>query len=276
MKSLYLVLVLILFISCQQKDKILSVSEIKKYEVLERSFQEILDSANLKGSILVYDFKREIYKSNDFGWAKKSHLPASTFKIPNSIIGLEMGILKNDSTLFKWNGEQRRLDVWEQDLSLKDAFHYSCVPCYQELAREIGVKQMEKYIDEFSYGDIKVDSTNLDFFWLQGDSKINQNQQIDFLRRFYLSELPIKRKTDDIMKRMMIIKQNENYVLRGKTGWSITNDINNAWFVGYVETKENVYFFATNVEPMPKFDMNDFPEARKMVTYKALKEQGVL
>ena len=70
------------------------------------------------------------------------HLPASTFKIPNSIIALETGLIEDDSTLIKWDGDERRLPAWEQDLVFRDAFHYSCVPCYQEIARKIGEKRM--------------------------------------------------------------------------------------------------------------------------------------
>jgi len=55
-------------------------------------------------------------------------MPASTFKIVNSIIALETGVVENDSTMFKWNGEKRRLPIWEQDLTFRDAFHFSCVP----------------------------------------------------------------------------------------------------------------------------------------------------
>lgn len=208
--------------------------------------------------------------------ALKGYLPASTFKIPNSIIALETSVVENDSTLFKWDGEQRSLEAWEQDLIFKDAFHASCVPCYQEVAIKIGAERMIQYLEKLKYGNMKVDSSNLQMFWLEGDSKISQFEQIDFLNRFYHSELPISKRTASIMKRMIVVKANDKYVLSGKTGWSIRNGNNNGWFVGYIELKNRMYFFATNIRPKEQFDMSMFPMIRKDITYKALKEMDVI
>lgn len=245
-------------------------------EIVIPEFQTIIDSANVVGSILIYDSEGDKFYSNDFNWAKNGKLPASTFKIPNSIIALETGTVENDSTLFKWNGEKRRLRDWEQDLIFRDAFHFSCVPCYQEIARKIGVENMTEYLNKLVYGDMKVDSANIDLFWLEGDSRISQFQQIDFLKRFYQSELPISERSETIMKRMIVIEENDNYRLSGKTGWSIRNGNNNGWFVGYLETRNKTYFFATNVEPEQQFDMDMFPMIRKDLTFKAFEHLGII
>lgn len=245
-------------------------------EIVVSEFQTLIDSSDVKGSILIYDLKDDKYYSNNFNWAKKGNLPASTYKITNSIIALETGVVQSDSTLFKWNGEERRLKIWEQDLIFKDAFHYSCVHCYQEVARKIGVNRMNKYLDKFDYGKMKVDSTNIDLFWLEGESQINQYQQIEFLKRFYNSELPISQRTETIMKRMIVIEEDETYKLSGKTGWSIRDGNNNGWFVGFVEIKENTYFFATNIEPNQRFNMDMFPMIRKELTFKALKQLNII
>ena len=148
------------------------------------AFQQIIDSSLVKGAVLIYDPQKNTYYSNDFDWAKTGHLPASTFKIPNSIIALETGVVENDSTLFKWDGKKRALAIWEKDMILHEAFHRSCVPCYQEIARKIGVARMKAHLRKFDYGYMLVDSSNLDIFWLEGASRINQFQQIDFLSRF--------------------------------------------------------------------------------------------
>ena len=186
MKLLYILSAFILFLSCTDKKKSSNTNNNSaEREVIIPEFQTIIDSAAIKGSIVIYDLKEDKYYSNNFKWAKKGKLPASTFKIPNSIIAIETGVVENDSTLFEWNGEERFLKSWEQDLIFKEAFHYSCVPCYQEVAREIGAKRMSEYLKKFEYGAIKVDATNIDSFWLEGESRINQFEQIDFLKRLY-------------------------------------------------------------------------------------------
>jgi len=264
--------------SCANKNT--DVDEIQSNEIDQKvvvaAFQTYIDSADVIGSILIYDLKKNRYFSNDFEWAKKGNLPASTFKIPNSIIALETGVIKNDSTVFKWKGDERRLKVWEQDLTFKEAFHFSCVPCYQEVAQNIGANRMNEYLDILNYGKMNVDSTTIDNFWLEGESKINQYQQIAFLKRLVHSELPISQRTEAIIRKMIVIEKNETYTISGKTGWSIRNGNNNGWFVGFIEKEENTYFFATNVEPKQEFNMDMFPMIRKDLSFKALEHMGII
>jgi beta-lactamase class D len=240
--------------------------------VIRADFQQILDSANVVGSVLVYDPQTNTAYSNDFSRCDKGYLPASTFKIPNSIIALETGVVEDDSTLFKWNGEKRRLPVWEQDLIFKDAFRVSCVPCYQEIARKIGVKRMKEYLAKLNYGNMVVDSSNIDLFWLEGESAITMNQQLDFLKRFYNSELPISERTKEIVKRLMLIEKNDSWVFSGKTGWVIRNGNNIGWFVGYLEKGNTVYFVITNIEPKESFNMDLFPKMRTQISLGAIRK----
>ncbi len=200
MKYFYLIIILITSFSCSGNRQNEQTNGKKNNAAIERlvlaEFQQILDSSNVEGSILIYDPQTAIFYSNDFQWAELGKLPASTFKIPNSIIALETEVVENDSTLFIWNGEKRNLSIWEQDLLFKDAFRFSCVPCYQDIARKIGEKRMKEYLSNLKYGNMVFDSTNIDIFWLVGDSKINQFEQIDFLSRLYYSKLPISGKTE--------------------------------------------------------------------------------
>jgi len=240
-------------------------------EVIKPEFGKILDSLHVKGAVLIYDIKNKTYYSNDFAWTKMGIIPASTFKIPNSIISLETGVIQNDSVIFKWDGEKRNFKKWEKDLTFKQAFQVSCVPCYQEIARKVGVKRMKSYLKKLNYPGMVFDTLTIDNFWLQGKSKISQMQQIDFLERLYFSKLPISKRTENIMKDIMIIEKNENYTLSGKTGWGMRNDINNGWLVGYLEINNLIYFFATNVEK-EETNMDEFPIIRLNSTIEAFRK----
>ena len=284
MKKLFIFCLCFCCYSCKKELK--TITDLQKQSttakkttnyIVKESFQNIISLANLKGSILLFDSKKEVYYSNDFAWAKVGRLPASTYKIPNSIIALESNVVDESTTVFKWNGEARFLKSWEADLTLKQAFQRSCVPCYQEVARKIGVTRMNDYLAKLNYGNIQVNHDNLENFWLQGNAKISQFQQIDFLQRFQQEIVPVSKQTIRTVKNMMILKETENYVLRGKTGWSITEDQHNGWFVGYLETNDNTVFFATNIEPITQeFDQKEFQSNRKAITEKALQNLGFL
>ncbi len=246
-------------------------------ETVVDSFQHIINSNQVSGSILIYDVQKSEYFSNDFERTEIGFLPASTFKIPNSIIGLETGVLKDEKHLFKWDGKPRRLKQWEADLTLAQAYEVSCVDCYQEVARTIGIERMNDYLKKFDYGNMEVVDSMLDLFWLEGDFKITQKQQIDFLKRFYDKKLPISDRTYNIMRhKIMVLDDNEAYKLSGKTGWAILDGHNLGWFVGFVEVADNIYYFATNVTPIDQNATDNFAKVRIQITLRALEALAIL
>lgn len=240
-------------------------------------FQNLLDTVGVEGTILIFDQKKNAFYSNDFKKAMESDVPASTFKIPNSIIGLELGILEDENSMFTWNGEDRAYDMWEKDLTLQQAFQLSCVPCYQELARNIGATRMKEKVAELNYGDMDIHEENIDLFWLVGSSQINAFQQINFLKRFVNQQLPISKTTFNTVKSILKIKQTETYQLSGKTGLAVggANDV--GWYVGYVEKEQNVYYFATKISPKSTdVTRNQLMALRKSITMDALQYLKIL
>ena len=117
---------------------------------------------------------------------------------------------------------------------------------------------------------------DLNLFWVKGNSTISPLEQIDFLRRFYEGSLPISKRTQSIVKEMMLLEEESSYRLYGKTGWGVVGDQNNGWFVGFVEKGNQTYFFATNVSPKEGFDMKNFAKIRLAITKDALREMAVI
>ena len=62
--------------------------------------------------------------------AEQGHIPASTFKIPNTLIALEEGVIKDQFEVIKWDGVVRQYAPWNADQTLATAFSRSCVWCY--------------------------------------------------------------------------------------------------------------------------------------------------
>jgi beta-lactamase class D len=204
------------------------------------------DSAGVEGSFLLYDASAGTYYAHNLERCRAAFLPASTFKIPNSLIGLETGVIEDADYIIRWDGVKREIESWNRDHSLRSAIAVSCVPYYQELARRVGGKQMKMYLDSLRYGNADI-SAGIDRFWLSGGSyRITSFEQIDFLRRLHDERLPVSARSMRIVKDIMLLDSAGAYILRGKTGWTEAQEV--GWFIGWVETPKNVYFYACNLK----------------------------
>ncbi len=200
--------------------------------------------------------------------------PASTFKIPNSIIAIENGILENQYEVIKWDGEKRFLNSWNQDQNLKSSYKTSCVWFFQELAKRIGKEKYISYLNKLDYGN-KLIGQDVTRFWLNSskeDLKITAYQQIQFLSKLYKRELPISSKTYDILEDIMLEESCDNYKLYSKTGASTKDWVGHGWYVGYVKLKNTTWLFATNIIINNQQDL----AKRKVITMEALKKKGII
>jgi beta-lactamase class D len=194
---------------------------------------------NGTGEFTVYNLKR--YRDSSF-------LPASTFKIVNSLIGLQTGRITSDSMVIKWDGVVRPRKEWNQDLTMYQAFRVSSVPYYQEVARRIGKDTMQFWLDSLSYGTKKI-TTRIDEFWLDNSLKISPDEELGLVKRLYFHQLPFFETYQDMVKRAMLFEDNSNYRLSYKTGTARTErGIQLAWIVGWIEENKHPYFFVLNFE----------------------------
>jgi len=202
--------------------------------------------------------------------AAQGFLPASTFKIVNTLIGLETGVINTEDTLFRWDGKPRRMRTWETDMTLTQAFHTSCVPCYQDVARRIGTERMNAYLTAIGYGHMVVSDNTLDQFWLSGPSTITPLEQMDFLQRLSAGKLPVSSNTISALRDVMMILETDQYQLYGKTGWAVVGRRNIGWFVGWVESEQQTYLFVTNIEPTGRRVPENFAGIRHILTQQVL------
>ncbi|MDR2084169.1 MAG: class D beta-lactamase [Bacteroidales bacterium] len=237
--------------------------------------KNIFDKFKVSGSILIYNQKENVYSGYNLERCNVTFCPASTFKIPNTLIALESGIATSE-TIFEWNGESRKFSGWEKDMTLKEAFKASAVPVYQEIAQRVGVEKMRYYTQLFNYGNLEITAENIDKFWLEGNSAITQYQQIYFLQKLYNLELPVREESMKQVKEIMQYETGNNYSISGKTGWAVRQKEDITWFVGYVETNDNVYFFATNVTSTENTNTETFGQVRIELTKEVLNELKII
>ncbi|HLP60223.1 MAG TPA: class D beta-lactamase [Candidatus Deferrimicrobium sp.] len=233
----------------------------------ENDFQGIFAKFNVKGTFILYDLEDDTYNIYNKERAEKGFLPASTFKILNSLIALETGAVKDQCEIIPWDQKVWRFDEWNQDQTLATAFRNSVVWAYQELARRIGKKQMQYWVDKVDYGNRDI-SEVIDTFWLEGNLQISARQQVEFLKKLYKNQFPFSQRTMDIVKEIMINEQGGTYILRGKTGWAARVAPQIGWFVGWLEKAGNVYFFALNIDILKRQDV----DARVNLTKEVLKQ----
>ncbi len=200
------------------------------------------------GAFVMFNKQTKKYFRHNVTRCAERFLPASTFKIPNSLIGLETKIIENENYVIKWDGVNHWNKEWNRDHTLSSAIKYSVVPYYQELALRVGREQYKKWLDAISYGN-QVIGDRIDTFWLDNSLKISADEQIAFLKRFYNEELPISKRAIDIVKKIMSEEKYKHSILKYKTGTGTKEDGTYiGWLVGYVEKEKNVYLFAFNIE----------------------------
>ncbi|MEZ4884401.1 MAG: class D beta-lactamase [Chitinophagales bacterium] len=235
-------------IACKQKH----VTEIRD------DFKKYYDQFQVEGSFALYDQQQDKYTFYNQDQFKQVFSPASTFKICNSLIGLETGVIKDEKFVIPWDSVVRN-PLWDQDHDMKTAFANSTVWYYQELARRVGGQRMNYWLDKANYGNADT-SGGIDKFWLTGGLHISPEQQIDFLKQLRNNNLPFSQRSMEIVKNIMIAKDTLDYVVRGKTGWGEHGNKDVGWYVGYVETKDNVYYF-TNCVLIDTEKLNDVNRA---------------
>ncbi|MGD1941071.1 MAG: class D beta-lactamase [Leptolyngbyaceae cyanobacterium] len=234
-------------------------------------FSEYFEDLGIEGSILIFDLNQNLIYEHNPERNTTPFLPASTFKIPNSLIALETQVIENDVSVLTWDGIIRSYPAWNRDLNIRLAFQTSAVWFYQVLARRIGYERMQEWIADIGYGNQNIGiATEIDAFWLTGELRITPQEQIQFLQRLYQDELPFSENTIAIVKDIMIVEQTPDYTIRAKTGWAVASKV--GWYVGYLEQNDNVYFFATNIDIQ---DGADLP-ARQAITRRCLASLNLL
>ena len=251
----------------------------KQTTEIRNDFKKYYDQYHVDGCFVLYDQDKDKYIVYNPSQVKEQFIPASTFKICNSLIGLETGVIKDENFMIPWDGVKRN-PAWDKDHTLKTAFQASAVWYYQELARRVGGQKMKLWLDKAHYGNADT-AGGIDKFWLYGGLRITPEQQINFLKRLHDNKLPFSQRSMDIVKNIMIEKDTTGNVLRAKSGWAKLNGKDIGWYVGYVETAGNVYYFSNCVQTSMKNTedqrgSDNFKRSRNDIVTSVLKELRII
>lgn len=230
------------------------ISAAAATEIVERP--ELADhfrDAGVTGTFVLLDIASDRLLVHNAVRAQQRFEPASTFKIFNTLVGLETGAVKDEMEVLPYGGKPQFVKEWEKDMHLRDAMRVSNVPVYQELARRIGAKRMQHYIDLAGYGNREIGAV-IDKFWLDGPLKISAVEQARLLGRLAQRKLPFSQRSMRITRSILRQDDTPGHTMFAKTGWAMGATPQIGWLVGWVEKEGKAYPFALNMDIHAKED----------------------
>ena len=232
-------LAILLFVS------IVSSSTASEFVAERSDWKKHFDDASANGTIIVID--ERVSSKGAFVYnptrARLRYSPASTFKIPHTLFALQNGAVRDEFQVFQWDGVPRAFSGHNQDQDLRSAMRYSALWVYQRIAKQIGESQARTYLRSIDYGNADPTATIGDY-WVDGNLRISAEEQIAFLQKLYRNLLPFAVEYQRLVKDLMIIEADYEWILRAKTGW----EGRYGWWVGWVEWREGPVFFALNID----------------------------
>ena len=225
-----------------------------------------------------YDGCFALYDSRENQWllynkkqCAQRTAPESTYKIYSALLGLENKIITPDSTFMAWDGRPHAIGQWNKDQTLASAMQDSVNWYFQELDKRAGTEAMKEFYAGLGYGnqDFSNDSSSL---WLGSSLKISAIEQVELLRKLYHNEYHFSPENIQAVQNSIKLEEKPGGTLYGKTGTgNIDGENRNGWFIGYVETAQNTYFFATNIHS----EANAGGQAASSITLEILREWGI-
>jgi beta-lactamase class D len=233
-----LLLIPVVFAACSQNNV-----------TVDESLGKYFDSAGVKGSFGLFDNGQghfSIYNLPRF--RDSAYQPAATFDILLSLIGIQTGVVKDDSAIVFSATSYPPLTATPnpQPLTLREAFHWPTDIGFIELARRIGKDTLKRWVDSLSYGTKYIAG---DSFWQDNHLKITADEQLGLIKKLYFNQLPFFQHTQKMVVAMMPSEGNANYRLYYKTALGRKEDGHPiGWVLGWIEENKHPYFFVVNFE----------------------------
>ncbi|GAA6375251.1 BlaR1 family beta-lactam sensor/signal transducer [Firmicutes bacterium i23-0019-B6] len=221
------------------------------FDTTEKNITQLNLSSNFgdyTGSFVLYDQSADKWNIYNMDHASTRVSPNSTYKIYDALLGLESGIITPEHSTFTWNGEPYPFNSWEADQDLTSAMHNSVNWYFQAIDSQAGFEAVRTFLQTINYGNQNT-GTNLNLYWTDFSLKISPIEQVELLQDFYQNNFHFDSKNIQAVKKALLLSTTSSGSLYGKTGTGRVNgkDVN-GWFIGYIETANNTYYFATNIQ----------------------------
>ena len=200
-----------------------------------------------EGSFVLYDLENDTWSIHDMEHATLRVAPNSTYKIYDALFGLEEGVITPENTFIAWDGKNYPFDTWNTDQTLQSAMSNSVNWYFQSLNEQLGVPSVNKYIQQIKYGNENM-SGNFSSYWMESSLKISPIEQVELLTKLHNNSFSFAPENVNAVKDAICLSSSDAGTFYGKTGTGrVDGQDVNGWFIGYIETADNTYFFATNI-----------------------------
>ncbi|MGE3848108.1 MAG: class D beta-lactamase [Gammaproteobacteria bacterium] len=227
--------------------------------------------AGVEGTFVVLDPRTGELTGHNEARASTRFVPASTFKIANTLIGLDQGAVNDVNEVVGFGGQPQPVTEWERDMSLREAIAMSNVAIYQALARRVGLKEMALAVERLDYGNRQIGRV-VDRFWLDGPLMISAVEQVAFLARLAERRLPVSDRAQGLTQEILLMDKGDDWGLWAKSGWQNFPNEGVGWWVGWVSAGGVNYPFALNMD-MQNAEMGPM---REKLARACLKSLGLL
>lgn len=220
----------------------------------ENTGEEMLDLSNafnsINGCAVLYSPLENKYSLYNKDMAEQEVTPYSTFKIISTLAGLHNNIIEDETSTMNYNGVEYPNPEWNENLTLQTAFQTSCIWYFRQIIDSVGVDEIKKELTELGYGNCDISQwegsnvnpyKELNGFWLNSSLKISPLEQVKILSEIFEGESMYDSENIEILKKVMLIQDNEEQKIYGKTGSGSDGE---AWFVGFTEKEQQRQYFA--------------------------------
>ncbi|HDK3666207.1 beta-lactam sensor/signal transducer BlaR1 [Staphylococcus epidermidis] len=250
-----------------------SLTDYNYKKPLQSDYQILDESKNFgsnSGSFVMYSMKKDKYYIYNEKESRKRYSPDSTYKIYLALFGLDRHIISDKNSRMSWNHNHYPFDSWNKDQDLNTAIQNSVNWYFERISNQLSKNYTSDQLKQLNYGNKNLGSYKS--YWMEDSLKISNLEQVIVLKNMMEQNNHFSKNEKKQLSSSLLIRKNENYELYGKTGTGIVNGkYNNGWFVGYVITNHDKYYFSTHLS-----DEKASGENAKFINEKILKEMGVL
>ncbi|HCW7876988.1 TPA: beta-lactam sensor/signal transducer BlaR1 [Staphylococcus aureus] len=250
-----------------------SLTDYNYKKPLQSDYQILDESKNFgsnSGSFVMYSMKKDKYYIYNEKESRKRYSPDSTYKIYLALFGLDRHIISDKNSRMSWNHNHYPFDSWNKDQDLNTAIQNSVNWYFERISNQLSKNYTSDQLKQLNYGNKNLGSYKA--YWLEDSLKISNLEQVIVLKNMMEQNNHFSKNEKKQLSSSLLIRKNENYELYGKTGTGIVNGkYNNGWFLGYVITNHDKYYFSTHLS-----DEKASGENAKLINEKILKEMGVL